>query len=138
MNMDTSSRAGEWKAYYSSIHIHNLASDNNKVLRRVHLPRTTHGNPKCSTQYSVINIKINTARPRTLQSLVKAYIAQAPHLPPHAKSTRLGAHNLSSEPNKHTNSIMHNEFLMHAERSYDSNVDALECRCIWHARAACA
>ena len=77
--------------------------------------------------------KINTAQHR-LDLLLKTYIAQAPHLPSHAKATRLSAHNLSSEPNKHTNSVAHRKFLTRAERPHHSDIDALERRCIRHAR----
>ena len=93
--------------------------------------------PKYSTQRSAADrdSNQNQQRPQTASSLLKTYIAQAPHLPSHVKPARLGAHKLSSEPNEHANSAAHSKFLVRAERSHDSDIDALECRRIRHARA---
>ena len=65
----------------------------------------------------------------------KAYIAQTPHLPSHAESTRLGTDNPRSETNEHADGIAHRKLLARTERSYNAQIDALERRRIRHARA---
>ena len=66
----------------------------------------------------------------------KTNIAQAPHLPSHAKPTRIGTDDTRSKPHEHADGIAHRELLARAKRPHDAQVDALERRRIRYACTA--
>src|SRR5713226_5540091 len=104
-----------------------------------HTPdKLIHSRIQCSVCSSVASAQAQSTTTKSkldqLQLIEsKTNVAQAPHLPPHTKPARFSAHNLSSEPDQHTDSIAHSQLLTSAERSHDPYIDTLECRCVRHA-----